>query len=154
MSEKLIVWLLVGAPGCGKTTFGKTLTEGDPRIVRLCPDEFRAKFGWGEGDQSVSAVAFAETRRALGEVLDAGKCAVIDATNMYRKSRKDFVNIARGRGAGIHAYVFERTKEVLMRQIAKRVAEGGRAVPEDVVDRMLERYQRPDETEFDKVTFV
>lgn len=147
------VYLLVGAPGSGKTTYGKTLAE-KPNTVRLCPDEFRAKFGWGEGDQSVSAIAFEATKRAMGDALDAGKDVVIDATNMYKKSRKDFINIARGRGATITAVVFELSRETLIKRVAKRVDDGGRNVLNDVIDRMLGRYERPDELEVDKVEFV
>ncbi len=154
MSDKLIVWLLVGAPGSGKSTFGKTLVEGDPRVVRVCPDEFRALIGGSESNQAVSYPAFEATYNALRCYLDNGKCVVVDATNMYRKSRKKFIQIARSRGAQVIAMVFELPKETLLKNIAKRVASGGRNVSEKVVDDMLARYQRPDETEVDKVTFV
>lgn len=152
--EQLNVYLLVGAPGSGKSTWGKTFTEQTPNTVRICPDEFRAKFGFGEADQSVSAIAFDATRKALGEALDAGKNVVIDATSMYKKSRKDFINIARGRGAKVNAIVFEVSKEILMERNIKRGLEGGRNVPEDVVSRMLMKYQKPDEIEFDTVKFI
>ena len=147
------VYLLVGAPGSGKTTYGKTLAE-KPNTVRVCPDEFRAKFGTGEGDQSVSALAFSATKQGMSDALDAGKDVVVDATNMYKKSRKDFINIARGRGATITAVVFELSREALIERVAKRVSEGGRNVPDDVIDRMIARYERPDELELDKVEFV
>jgi hypothetical protein len=155
MKDKQIVWLTVGAPGCGKTTFAKVLVEGDANIVRLCPDEFRAMYGWGEGDQSVSGIAFEATKKALGKALDEGHNAIIDATFMHRKARKPFINLAKGRGAQVIAMVFECTKNTLLERIKKRVAGGGRNIPESVVDTMLEKYQVPDEAEgFDKVTFV
>lgn len=152
--EPKIAILLVGAPGGGKSTWGQAyaLTHD---IVRLCPDEFRAKLGWGEGDQSVSAAAFAMTKSAMGNALDAGKSVMIDATNMYRKSRKNFINIARGRGAKTMAIVFELPKEVLLDRNQKRGMMGGRNVPEDAIDQMLARYQRPVQgDEFDIVQFI
>lgn len=152
--NNLIVWLLVGAPGSGKSTWGKNMVQVNPEVIRLCPDEFRAKLGWGEGDQSVSALAFETVKREMGKALDEGKSVLIDATNMYRKARKDFLNIAKGREAKTIAVVFECSKETLMQRNEKRGKEGGRIVPEDVIDRMLGRYERPDEIEFDKVTFV
>jgi len=154
MSDKLTVTLLVGAPGSGKSTYGKKMVAEDAALVRVCPDEFRAKFGWGEGDQSVSAQAFDASRKAVGEALDAGKSVVVDATNMYRKSRKDFINIARGRGALVNAVVFEVDKATLLDRIKKRVSEGGRNVPEDVVDRMLSRYERPSTDEVNHVIAI
>ena len=154
MRDKLVVWLLVGAPGSGKTTFGKTLVEGDPRIVRFCPDEFRAIFGNGEGDQSVSAKAFEATRVALDQALSEHKSVVIDATNMYRKARKQFLDIADKHNAMKSAMVFEVDKSTLIDRNVKRGANGGRNVPENVIDTMLGRYERPATPEFDSVTFV
>lgn len=154
-NKQQVVWLCVGPPGSGKTTFSKVLVEGDMNIVRLCPDEFRAMYGWGEGDQSVSGIAFEATKKALGKALDEGHNVIVDATFMHRKARKPFINLARGRGAEVIAMVFECTKETLLERIKKRVAEGGRNIPESVVDTMLEKYQMPTEEEgFDKVTFV
>ena len=152
--EQLKVFVCVGAPGSGKSTWADEWVSKNPNTVRVCPDVFRAKFGSGEGDQSVSAQAFSASKRAMGEALDAGKDVVFDATNMYRKSRKDFINIARGRGAQVIAMVFECTKETLLHRNNIRGTGGGRSVPELIIDNMLSRYQRPDETEFDEVTFV
>ena len=145
---------MVGAPGSGKSTFAKVLVEGDANIVRVCPDEFRAKLGWGEADQSVSAAAFEATKNVMRTALDEGKNVVVDATFMYRKARRDFINIARGRGAEVIAMVCEVDKATLITRNVKRGADGGRNVPEYVIDRMLEKYEVPDETEFDKVMFV
>lgn len=154
MKEQLIVWILVGAPGSGKTTFGKVLTEDDPRIIRVCPDDNRRILGKGSHDQTVSYPAFCLAKDQMKLALDTGKCVIFDATNMYRKARKDVINIARGRGAKVIAEVFECDRATLLARNAKRGAEGGRNVPEKVVDDMLARYQRPEVPEFDEVTFV
>lgn len=146
--------ILIGAPGSGKSTWGMDFVAKNPDVVRLCPDEFRAKFGTGEDDQSVSAQAFSATRYGMEEALRAGKSVVIDATNMYRKTRKDFLKIAKAYNATTVAVVFEATKETLLERNAKRGAAGGRNVPEDVIDRMLGRYERPNELEFDRLNFV
>lgn len=156
MNEKLplIVWICVGAPASGKSTFSKVLVEGDPRIVRVCPDDNRRAIGGDSNNQAVSPQAFAMAKSQVRSALLNDKCVILDATNMYRKARRDFINIGRSYGAKIIAQVFECTKETLMQRNAKRASEGGRNVPEDVIDRMLGRYERPDETEFDEVVFV
>lgn len=150
----LNVYILVGAPGSGKSTHGKNMVTANPALVRLCPDEFRAKFGKSEDDQSVSAQAFGATRCWLRDSLVAGKDVLIDATNMYPKARKEFIHIAKEFNAKTIALVFETDKETLMERNRKRGADGGRCVPEDVIDRMLGRYKRPDELEFDEVNFI
>ena len=154
MEERKIVWVLVGPPGSGKSTFAKTLSENDPRIVRVCPDDNRRILGKGSHDQTVSYPAFCMAKDQMRKALGEGKCVIFDATNMYRKASKDFINIARGRGAKVIAEVFECEKSVLVGRNAKRGSEGGRNVPEKVIDDMLARYQRPEVPEFDEVVFV
>src|SRR5512137_2125041 len=154
MKDKLTVWIMVGAPGSGKSTFANTLLEGDVNAVKVCPDDNRRAIGGDSDNQAVSYPAVCMGKDQMRNALDSGKNLVFDATNMYRKARKDFINLARGRGAQVVAMVCECTKETLLARNAKRGAAGGRNVGEEVIDRMLARYERPDETEFDKVTFV
>jgi len=151
---ELKAYLCVGPPASGKSTWAKQLVTNDPNIVRLCPDEFRAKFGWGEGDQSVSAQAFSATRQGMRDALQDGKDVVIDACSMYRKARKDFLIIAKEFNAQTVAVVFEADKPTLIARNQLRGSQGGRVVPEDVIDRMLGRYERPDELEFNAVEFI
>jgi predicted kinase len=101
MKEQLVVWILVGAPGSGKTTFGQVLTEGDPRIVRVCPDDNRRAISGDSNNQAVSYPAFCMAKDQMRKALSENKCVVFDATNMYRKARKDFINLARGKGAKV-----------------------------------------------------
>lgn len=147
-------WILIGAPGSGKSTWGKKLVESNPNVVRLCPDEFRAKFGWGEGDQSVSAQAFAATRNGMNDALSNGKDVVIDACSMYQKARKDFTDIAKKFNTKTVAVVFEADQPTLVARNQLRGSQGGRVVPTDVIERMLARYERPTETEFNTVEFI
>lgn len=150
----LDAYILIGAPGSGKSTHGKNMVAANPAIVRLCPDEFRAKFGTGENDQSVSNQAFGATRQGMRDALTEGKSVLIDATNMYRKTRKDFLDIAKDFNAKTIAIVFEATKETLLERNIQRGLAGGRNVPEDVIDKMLGRYERPNELEFNEVIFI
>jgi len=148
------VYLCIGAPGSGKSVWSKKFVEDDPGTMRVCPDEFRAIFGFGEGDQTVSARAFFATYDALGNYLRTGKDVVVDATNMYPKTRKKFLQIARGHGALTTAVVFEMDKATLLERNKKRGEEGGRNVPENVIDDMLSKYQPPFPNEFDEVIFI
>lgn len=151
MANKLKVWITVGAPGSGKSTWAKKLAESDASVVRVCPDDNRRAISGDSNNQAVSYPAFCMAKDQVRNALDAGKNVVFDATNMHRKARKDFINIARGRGAEVIAVVFECTKATLMARNAKRGAEGGRNVGEKVIDDMLSRYVAPTTEEFDKV---
>ena len=153
MNNKHVI-LLVGAPGSGKTTWGKHYVESHPDFVRFCPDEFREKFGTGEDDQSVSGMAFAATKSAMKNALDGGKSVLIDATNMYKKARKDFINIAKEQKVPVLAVVFETTKDTLLERNKNRGKAGGRNVPEHVIDNMLAKYQRPEIGELNEVQFI
>jgi len=147
-------YILIGAPGSGKSTWGKQFVTDNPGVVRLCPDEFRAKLGWGEADQSVSPQAFAATRSGMESALKEGKDVLIDATNMHRKARKDFLSIAKRYNANKIAIVFEATRDTLIERNAIRGASGGRIVPIDVIDRMLSNYEIPTHADFDELRFI
>lgn len=108
----------------------------------------------GEGDQSVSGKAFAATREGMEEALKNNKDVLIDATSMYRKSRKDFIDIAKKYNAQTIAVVFEVNRETLIERNKKRGENGGRVVPTEIIDNMLGKYQRPDNTEFDTIVYV
>ncbi len=154
MANKLIVWITVGAPGSGKSTWAKKLAEGRPDIVRVCPDDNRRTLSGDSNNQAVSYPAFCMAKDQMGKALDSGKNVVFDATNMYCKARKDFINIAKGRGAKTVAVVFECSKETLLARNAKRAAEGGRNVSENVIDMMLGKYQTPTNDEFEELLFI
>lgn len=147
-------YILVGAPGSGKSTWGKKIVENKPNIVRLCPDEFRAQFGTGEGDQTVSAKAFAATREGMDAALASGKDVLIDATNMHHKGRKDFLAIAKKYNANKIAVVFEATRQTLIERNQMRGAEGGRVVPDNIIDNFLNKYNPPTLLEFDEIKFI
>jgi predicted kinase len=145
--------VLIGAPGCGKSTWAKNHTElwGS---VRISTDELRAKFGTGEEDQSVSAKAFLAAGLAMEIALAKKQDVIIDATNMYPGRRKQWLDIAKKYDAFTEAFVFEVPRDVLVQRNIDRQAAGGRNVGEAVIDMMLSKYVRPLPNEFDSVTFI
>jgi predicted kinase len=148
--KKIALVVLVGAPGSGKSTFGKKFSE-DQGLTYISSDELRARFGSGEEDQSVSGAVFAYIKRTIPQLLSTGKSVVIDATSMSKKDRSDYVKFANDVGAYKIAITFEVDRNTLLKRNQDRGAAGGRNVPVEVIDRMLAKYQRPDSTEFDKV---
>jgi predicted kinase len=147
----MIAVLTIGAPGSGKSTWGEKFAK-DNGYTYLSSDKNRARVGRGEDDQQASARAFALLKEEMGAALDSGENVVIDACFTSKKARRDFVNIARGRGAHLRAVTFELPREVIVERNSKRAASGGRNVPVFVIDRMLGNYQKPETPEFDEVT--
>ena len=153
MTEKQTIYICCGAPGSGKSTWAKALVAKTPDIVRVCPDDCRRAISGDSNNQAVSYPAFCMAKDQMRKAFDDGKSVVFDATNMYRKARKDFIKMAREKGVAVIAQVFECDKATLLARNAKRGAEGGRNVSEEIIDKMLSNYQRPEKPEFDEVVF-
>ena len=83
-----------------------------------------------------------------------GKSVIFDATNMYRGTRRDFLDIAKQYKAKTIAAVFEVSRETAIERNTKRGEQGGRRVPDKIIDKMLAKYQKPSKEEgFDEVKF-
>jgi len=143
--DKALV-ILVGPPASGKSTWGKKFAA-DNQMEYVSTDEIRGQIGFGEGDQSVSAQAFDIARRKIREALKSKKSAMIDATSVNRKARKDWINMGRDANAFIIAVAFEVPKDELYRRDSQRA----RHVGPEVIDRFVAKYERPSHQEVDKV---
>ena len=84
--------VLVGASGCGKSTFARGHFR--PTEV-LSSDAFRAMLADDETDQSVTADAFETLHFVARKRLLAGRLTVVDATNVQPAARKPLVALAR-----------------------------------------------------------
>lgn len=149
----MTVILTIGSPGSGKSTWGEKFAK-DNGYTYLSSDRNRARVGTGEEDLKASARAFTLLKKEMGEALDRGENVVVDATFMYKKARRDFVNIGRSRGAHLRAVTFEIDRKTILERNAKRAASGGRNVPTFVIDQMLGKYEKPQSPEFDEVTVI
>lgn len=147
--------ITVGAPGSGKSTWVENYKLTHPYMTFLSSDFLRGFFGKDENDQSVSAIVFEHMENEVDRLLSENKDVCIDATNMHRKARKVWINLAKKHGAMIIAYVFVVNRDTLIERNQKRGAAGGRNVPVDVIDRMLTNYVEPSKEEgIDQIHFV
>ena len=144
--KKKALIILVEPPASGKSTWGKKFAD-DNDVVYVSTDAIRKEIGSGEADQSVSAAAFGVARQRVSQALGAGKSAMIDATSVNRKARRDWIQLGRGHGAYIVAVAFEVSRDELLRRDAQRE----RHVGEEVIDRFIGKYARPTADEVDKV---
>lgn len=147
--------ITVGAPGSGKSTCIEKHRDKYPDVTLISSDQLRGVFGKDENDQSVSGRVFQYMENEVDRLLAEGKDVCIDATNMHLKARKPWVNLAGIHNAKLIAYVFVVDRDILIERNQKRGAAGGRNVPIDVIDRMLNNYITPSKSEgFDEVHFI
>lgn len=147
--------ITVGAPGSGKSTWVEKYKTTHADTTFLSSDALRAVFGKDENDQSVSGRVFEHMENEVDRLLCEGKDVCIDATNMHRKARKVWINLAKQHGAILTAYVFVVNRDTLIERNQKRGETGGRNVPVDVIDRMLANYVEPSKEEgFNQIHFV
>ena len=148
------IYIAVGLPGSGKSTYAKNFIK-DKNIEYLSSDELRAVFGKSEDDQTVTPLVFGHIKRKVDEYLKNGKNVLVDATSVNRRERSDYINTAKKYGAKVIALVFKMDRQGLIDRNKKRGEQGGRVVPDWVIDKMLSKYEEPSTSEgIDEVIYV
>ena len=136
------LYIAVGLPGSGKSTYAKNFIK-DKDIEYLSSDELRAVYGKSEEDQTVTPLVFGHIKRKVDEFLKDGKNVLVDATSVNRKERSDYINTAKKYGAKVVAIVFKMDRQGLIDRNKKRGEQGGRVVPDWVIDKMLAKFEEP-----------
>ncbi|MTV48299.1 AAA family ATPase [Heliobacillus mobilis] len=131
--------MLCGLPGSGKSTLVNRL-QG----YVVSTDSIR-KFLWQDEaiichDQLVFEIA----RQMIDYMLPRGNTVIFDATNMTRRNRKPFIQLAHKHGATITLHWVKTSLETALARNASR----DRKVPVAVIRSMNKRFQPPrkDET--------
>jgi len=136
------LYIMVGLPGSGKSTYAKNFIK-DKDIEYLSSDSLRAVYGKDETDQSVTSIVFGHIKRKVDESLKDGKNVLVDATSVNRKERSDYINTAKKYGAKVVAIVFKMDRRGLIERNKKRGEQGGRVVPDFVINKMLAKFEEP-----------
>jgi predicted kinase len=127
--------LMCGLPKSGKTTYARGLQETG--WTRICPDDIRDALHGRGHHEPAEPVVWANAELAVRALLLGGHAVVVDATNGTRRRREPWVGIARDLGVPIEAFVLETPKEVCH----ERNRASDDPVPEEVIDRMVERWE-------------
>lgn len=131
MNPHLVI--LVGIPGCGKSTWADKLLVSH---YVVSSDAIRAEMG-DVNDQTRNQSVFDEFHKRIEDHLASGRDVVADSTALDHRARVSLCDIARRLKAPVDLVYFTNCGEA-----ADRNRRRERVVPEDVMQRMLEKYER------------
>lgn len=139
--------IAVGLPASGKSTYGEMLEKKGYTIVSS--DKIREEVFGDINDQTHNTEVFNIVFNRTREVLKAGGNVYLDATNLVAKRRiniiKSFKNIP---NVTFSCVLFVPRYEICLKRNSKR----DRKVPEEVIAKMLRRFEPPHYSEgFDKI---
>jgi predicted kinase len=125
--------MTIGIPGCGKSTWIKTLS-GEEALV--CPDSIRKELSGDISDQTLNTKVWVIAKERVVGALKAGHDVILDATNVSTYHRNLFIKDLPP--CTLLAKVFDVEPAVAYGRIAHDVKNGvdRSNVPEDVVYRM------------------
>jgi predicted kinase len=131
-----------GLPGSGKTSWALKWAAEVPGRVRVNRDDTRytlygvySGLTW-EGEGKVTKVQHAQAAAFLAEGFDV----IIDDTNLNAKTVKGWQKIAQDNNAEFRTQDFWMEPYQCKLMVTRRVSLGGRDVPNEVIDKMYQRY--------------
>lgn len=124
-------FMMVGAPGAGKSTFAKSVKKDNPGAVIICGDEIRKHL---YGDANIQGNWVEIHDEIVNRLEDnAGNVIIMDGTHYKASYRKETLSLLQSYGyTDIEAIVVNPPLATCLAQNASR----SRNVPEYVIERM------------------
>jgi predicted kinase len=141
---KPLIIVAAGLPGSGKSWYF-TRIGAHP----ISSDAVRLQLADDETDQTINTQVFQTVRYLLQQRIGLWRpVTYIDATNLTRRDRRPYIEMAREHNCGVEALWFDVPPAVCKARNAAR----DRKVPEHVIDQMAAKFVEPSPEEgFDRV---
>lgn len=126
------LYILIGIPCSGKSTYAESLSSKKPEIVVIATDEIRKELTgtykyFPDSNNSVFSIAKERIDTALSQGFDV----IFDATNTNSKYRQGIIRIAKKNKSKAVAVVFKTPLSVCLKRNKMRTFD--RKVPEDII---------------------
>lgn len=152
------VYMLIGPPGAGKSTFRKALEKSyennmEVDLTTVSMDDLRLEWYGGAYDEAFAKASKdskfnAKVDKHYVETLRNNNIVILDNTNTAAKARKRWMAPARARNFRIIAVLFPST----LQQVKERQKiRSDKEVPLDVVEKMYNRLSLPLYGDFDEI---
>lgn len=129
---KAKLFVLMGIPGCGKSTWAMNMGLG----TIYSSDSIREEISGSAANQDVNAAVFPLFHHRIKSSLYSGHNVVADSTALTPESRKEFRDLATLTDAEVHLVVFTNLVGAFRRNRSRE-----RVVPEHAMLRMISRYE-------------
>ena len=163
MSNKPMMIMMMGLPGCGKSTLAAHISVSDGQIIVMqdksdennpiihSSDDLREELYGDASTQGDNNKLFVELHRRIKNDLRSGKNVIYDATNINKKLRISFLNELKNIDCRKVCIAVMTPYESCIENNKKRE----RVVPERVIRKMYKNWQPPHFHEgFDEIHFA
>ena len=141
------LFILVGLPASGKTTFANIFNRSKDVVV-LSSDAIREELFGDANDQSNNKLVFKTLHNRAKEALLDCKDVIYDATSLTKDIRANIIKEVGGEALAINCLFFD----VSLKQCLRRNKKRDRKVPKKVIKDMAKRLEKPTKDEgFDYV---
>jgi predicted kinase len=154
---KPTVYLMLGLPGSGKTTFSHELQQ-ELNIPRLSLDEEYAKLGGDltstKWNTNIEAEANETIKYQLKENVERGESVILDFCPWKREDRRKYREYIESIGAVSYLYYLEVPHDELKRRLEVRNSDSSRDthfVTSDMLDAFVARFDPPHSEDYELV---
>ncbi|MFT9497609.1 AAA family ATPase [Anaerosolibacter sp.] len=147
------LYILIGLPGSGKTTYANKCFHSKDILI-VSSDQIRQQItGSSSFNKGDTAPTLQIAQKIIQEALESGLNVVWDATNIYKKWRKDFIKIAKKNNAKVVAIVFNTPVSICVKRNNERTVE--KQVPNEIIVEMSKASLSIDKREgFHEVIYI
>lgn len=151
------LYILIGLPGSGKSTWTEQFVRANPDVVVCSTDNMIEDWAAEKGMTYTEAFPKAPMKyfvKQMNQIFDnavaEGKVIVVDRTNMSAARRRDFLSKLPETYKKV-GVLFEIDSKELRRRLDRRAQETGKVIKDFVLNSMKSHYDVPTLEEFDEI---